>query len=36
MIAVDKGFIAPFINSQSQTKLEASITEYSHVLVLMF
>ena len=36
MITVDKGFIASFISKQSQTESEASITEHSHVSVLLF
>ena len=36
MITVDKGFIASFISKQSQAKSEASITEHSHVSVLLF
>ena len=31
MTTVDNGFIAPFINKQSQTESEASITEHSYV-----
>ena len=36
MITVDKGFIASFISKQSPTESEASITEHSHVSVLLF
>ena len=36
MITVDKGFIASFMSKQSQTESEASITEHSHVSVLLF
>ena len=36
MITVDKGFIASFISKQSQAESEASITEHSHVSVLLF
>ena len=35
MIRVDKGFIASFISKQSQTESEASLTEHSHVSVLL-
>ena len=35
MITVDKGFIASFINKQSHTESEASITEHSNVSVLL-
>ena len=36
MITVDKGFIASFISNQSPTESDASITEHSHVSVLLF
>ena len=36
MITVDKGLIASFISKHSQTESETSITEHSHMSVLVF